>query len=81
MLVREGAAELLAACLEIMRSRDRTQRTPVYRDINEKAAKGLMMTPVETVHGSLLAYRELFLHAGMVSITLDHGLTLVLTIY
>ncbi|KAH7327672.1 atypical/PIKK/FRAP protein kinase [Rhizoctonia solani] len=65
VLVREGAAELLAACLEIMRSRDRTQRTPVYRDINEKAAKGLAMAPVETVHGSLLAYRELFLHAGM----------------
>ncbi|KAG9127299.1 phosphatidylinositol kinase- protein kinase tor1 [Ceratobasidium sp. 392] len=65
VLVREGAAELLAACLEIMRSRDRQQRTPVYRDINEKAAKGLMMAPVETVHGSLLAYRELFLHAGM----------------
>ncbi|KAG8741303.1 phosphatidylinositol kinase- protein kinase tor1 [Ceratobasidium sp. 414] len=65
VLVREGAAELLAACLEIMRSRDRTQRTPVYRDINEKAAKGLIMAPVETVHGSLLAYRELFLHAGM----------------
>ena len=53
-----------------MRSRDRTQRTPVYRDINEKAAKGLMMAPVETVHGSLLAYRELFLHAGMVSVML-----------
>ncbi|ELU37824.1 phosphatidylinositol 3-kinase tor2 [Rhizoctonia solani AG-1 IA] len=65
VLVREGAAELLAACLEIMRSRDRTQRTPVYRDINEKAAKGLAMAPIETVHGSLLAYRELFLHAGM----------------
>jgi FKBP12-rapamycin complex-associated protein len=71
VLVREGAAELLAACLEIMRSRDRTQRTPVYRDINEKAAKGLTMAPVETVHGSLLAYRELFLHAGMVSISIE----------
>ncbi|KAK0489036.1 phosphatidylinositol 3-kinase [Armillaria novae-zelandiae] len=51
VIVREGAAELLAACLEIVVQRERQT--------------GLRMPQPEIIHGSLLTYRELLLHAGM----------------
>jgi serine/threonine-protein kinase mTOR len=66
VLVREGAAELLAACLEIVTQRDRSRESPYFRRILSDAQNGLKMTQPEVIHGSLLTYKELLLHGGMV---------------
>lgn len=64
--IREGAAELLAACLEIVTTRERQTRSPYLSKILQDAHQGLKGSSMDTVHGSLLTYRELLLHAGMV---------------
>lgn len=67
VIVREGAAELLAACLEIVTSRERLQsRSPFLPKILAEASAGLRHSQPEVIHGSLLTYRELLLHSGMV---------------
>ncbi|KAE9399554.1 phosphatidylinositol 3-kinase [Gymnopus androsaceus JB14] len=64
-IVREGAAELLAACLEIVTQRERQTRSPYLTKILQDAQAGLKMSQPEIVHGSLLTYRELLLYGGM----------------
>ncbi|KDQ61375.1 hypothetical protein JAAARDRAFT_66505 [Jaapia argillacea MUCL 33604] len=64
VIVREGAAELLAACLEIITQRERGFSLYLPR-ILQDAQLGLKMTQPEIIHGSLLTYRELLLHGGM----------------
>jgi serine/threonine-protein kinase mTOR len=66
LIVREGAAELLANCLEIVSNRERQARNPYLYKILQDAQAGLKSEKPEVIHGSLLAYRELLLHAGMV---------------
>jgi FKBP12-rapamycin complex-associated protein len=66
LIVREGAAELLAACLEIVTQRERQTRSPYLFKILQDAQLGLKMSQPEIIHGSLLTYRELLLHGGMV---------------
>ena len=68
VIVREGAAELLAACLEIVTQRERQARSPYLAKILQDAQAGLKQPQPEVIHGSLLTYRELLLHAGMVTI-------------
>jgi FKBP12-rapamycin complex-associated protein len=70
-IVREGAAELLAACLEIVTQRERQARTHDLSKILQDAQLGLKQSQSEVIHGSLLTYRELLLHAGMVSLVLS----------
>jgi FKBP12-rapamycin complex-associated protein len=70
LIVREGAAELLAACLEIVISRDRNTSSPYLVKIYNEAQVGLKGNSPEVIHGSLLAYRELLLHAGMVRLSI-----------
>ena len=67
VMVREGAAELLAACLEIVTSRERQTRTTYLMKILQDAQLGLKMVQPEVIHGSLLMYRELLLHGDSVS--------------
>lgn len=67
LMVREGAAELLAACLEIVTHRERQGRSPYMIKILQDAQIGLKQSQPEVIHGSLLTYRELLLHGGMVS--------------
>jgi len=64
-IVREGAAELLAACLEIVTQRERQPRSPYLVRMLQEAQAGLRMTQPEIIHGSLITYRELLLHGGM----------------
>ncbi|KAF7309821.1 Serine/threonine-protein kinase TOR [Mycena indigotica] len=69
LVVREAAAELLAACLEISAQRERqshnsTQPGGYLAKILADAQAGLKYTQPEVIHGSLFAYRELLLHAG-----------------
>ncbi|KAI0272361.1 atypical/PIKK/FRAP protein kinase [Gloeopeniophorella convolvens] len=65
VIVREGAAELLAACLEIIAQRERSGRSAHLTKILADAQAGLRMSQPEIIHGSLLTYRELLLHGGM----------------
>ncbi|KAF9525319.1 phosphatidylinositol 3-kinase [Crepidotus variabilis] len=65
VIVREGAAELLAACLEIVTQRERQARSPYLSKILQDAQAGLKQSQPEVIHGSLVTYRELLLHAGM----------------
>ncbi|KAN0137000.1 atypical/PIKK/FRAP protein kinase [Lactarius tabidus] len=65
VIVREGAAELLAACLEIIAQRERQGRTAHLSKILADAQAGLKMNQPEIIHGALLTYRELLLHGGM----------------
>jgi len=67
VIVREGAAELLAACLEIVDKRERGSRSPYLSKIFLDAQTGLKTSQPHIIHGSLLTYRELLLHGGMVS--------------
>ncbi|KAH9072320.1 atypical/PIKK/FRAP protein kinase [Lactarius deliciosus] len=65
VIVREGAAELLAACLEIIAQRERQGRTTRLSKTLADAQAGLKMSQPEIIHGALLTYRELLLHGGM----------------
>ncbi|OSX64010.1 hypothetical protein POSPLADRAFT_1065405 [Postia placenta MAD-698-R-SB12] len=65
IIVRESAAELLAACLEIITQRERQTPSPYLMKILSDAQLGLRMAQPEVIHGSLLTYRELLLHGGM----------------
>ncbi|KAK6543250.1 phosphatidylinositol kinase- protein kinase tor1, variant 2 [Orbilia ellipsospora] len=65
VLIREAAAEALCACLEILYQRDSQLRSQWYGKILEEAQHGLRIGTTDAIHGSLLAYRELLLRAGM----------------
>lgn len=71
VIVRESAAELLAACLEIITQRERQTRSPFLLKILQDAQMGLKVSQPEIIHGSLLTYRELLLHGGMVRATVS----------
>lgn len=63
--LREISAELLAACLDIISSRERQAKTPFLAKMLQDAQTGLKSASTETIHGSLLTFRELLLHGGM----------------
>ncbi|KAH7890784.1 phosphatidylinositol 3-kinase [Phlebopus sp. FC_14] len=65
VIVREGAAELLAACLEIVTNRERQTRTSYLMKVLQDAQGGLKAQQPEVIHGSLLMYRELLLHGDL----------------
>ena len=67
LYIREAAAGLLDACLMIITQRERNLETPFLFRILQDAQAGLKTNSPETIHGSLLTYRALLLHAGMVS--------------
>lgn len=67
LIVREAAAELLAACLEIVGQREGTKKSRYLDNIHRDAQAGLRQGQPEIIHASLLTYRELLLHGGMVS--------------
>ncbi|KAI5778883.1 armadillo-type protein [Geopyxis carbonaria] len=65
VLIRETAAEALAVCLSIMKSRDQKNRDQWHGRILEEAKAGLRMNSAEAMHGSLLIYLQLLDYAGM----------------
>lgn len=65
-VIRENAADCLSQCLEIVQQRETPMRKSWYNKIWTEANKGLQLHSAEATHGSLLAMRELLLHAGMV---------------
>lgn len=68
VLVREGAAEAMGACLQIISQRERQMGTQAYETIYEEAERGLKMNTVEAIHGSLMAVQELLQHSKTVGI-------------
>ncbi|KAG9023396.1 phosphatidylinositol kinase- protein kinase tor1, partial [Tulasnella sp. UAMH 9824] len=65
--VREGASELLAACLDIVLKREGDKedvQLPIFNKLYHEAQTGFRTGGGDTAHGSLLAVRELFTHAG-----------------
>ncbi|KAK9450365.1 armadillo-type protein [Limtongia smithiae] len=63
--VRNDAADALSACLKIIYQRDNNLRQEWYSRIYEEALRGFKIGSPEAIHGSLLAYKELFEGAGM----------------
>lgn len=68
-IIREAAAELLAACLDIVTQRERQARMDFLFKILQDAQAGLKMNSAEIIHGALLTYRELLLHGDMVRLS------------
>lgn len=68
LLVREGAAEALGACLKITSQREKQMGIQAYENIYEEAEKNLKSGAVEVIHGSLLAVQELLQHSKTVSL-------------
>ncbi|KAH9056333.1 armadillo-type protein [Lactarius vividus] len=64
-IVREVAAELLAACLEIVAQREKQGGISRLSKVLADAQSGLETSQPEIIHGSLLTYRELLLHGGV----------------
>ncbi|KAG0064947.1 phosphatidylinositol kinase- protein kinase tor1 [Linnemannia elongata] len=60
-----AAADALSAVLLIVSDRDSPNKINWYNRINEEAQRGLRIATTESIHGSLLIFRELLLHAGM----------------
>ncbi|OJT05171.1 Phosphatidylinositol 3-kinase tor1 [Trametes pubescens] len=65
LAVRESAAELLAACLDVITQRERQTNSLFLLKILQATRMGLKVPQPEIIHGSLLTYRELLLHGGM----------------
>ncbi|KAF9435486.1 phosphatidylinositol kinase- protein kinase tor1 [Entomortierella beljakovae] len=63
--IRIAAADALSAVLTIVADRDSPHKTSWYSRINEEAQRSLRIASTESIHGSLLIYKELLLHAGM----------------
>lgn len=65
LVIRDDAAEALRVLLEIINKRESTQREQWYRGLFDEAQAGFRSQMVDTIHGSLLVYRELLGNAGM----------------
>ncbi|PWN23279.1 putative TOR1-1-phosphatidylinositol 3-kinase [Microstroma glucosiphilum] len=63
LMVREGGAEALGACLQIIAAREKQMGTQLCELIDEEAEKGLKQPAVETAHGSMMAVQELLQHS------------------
>ncbi|KAF9586443.1 phosphatidylinositol kinase- protein kinase tor1 [Lunasporangiospora selenospora] len=63
--IRVAAGDALRAVLVIVADRESQHKLTWYNRINEEALRGLRIASTESIHGSLLIYRELLLHAGM----------------
>lgn len=61
--VREGAAEALGACFQIISDREKQMGTQAYESVYDDAELGLRDPAVEVIHGSLLAILKLLRHS------------------
>jgi serine/threonine-protein kinase mTOR len=65
IMIREAAAETIAACIDILMSRDVVVRQKFLLKIYEDAIKGTHSQQAEVIHGSLLALEQLLNRGGM----------------
>ncbi|KAJ3318282.1 phosphatidylinositol kinase- protein kinase tor1, partial [Blyttiomyces sp. JEL0837] len=64
VVIREGGAEALSACLSLLQQRESQQRRQWYRKIYDEAERGTKSSSSDAIHGSLLVFRELLTHTG-----------------
>lgn len=64
-LIRESTAEAVSAIFEIIAARDTQLRDQWFARVYSEILKGFQVNAVESVHGSLLALKELLLKGGM----------------
>jgi serine/threonine-protein kinase mTOR len=65
--IRESAADALNASFLLIQQRDSQQRRQWYRKIYDEAEKGITkINTTDSIHGSLLALRELLANTGKV---------------
>ncbi|KAJ3103710.1 phosphatidylinositol kinase- protein kinase tor1 [Phlyctochytrium bullatum] len=63
--IREAGAEALSACLTLVQTRESTDKKNWYKKLFDEAERGLTRsTSAESIHGSLLAIRELLSNSG-----------------
>lgn len=65
VLIRESAAQAISVLFEIIAARDAQLRDQWFSRIYGEINKGFQLNTVETIHGSLLALKELLLKGGM----------------
>ncbi|KAJ9649752.1 phosphatidylinositol kinase- protein kinase tor1 [Coniosporium tulheliwenetii] len=65
VLIRESAAETMSACFEIIAARESQARLQWLSRVWEEVLRGFQQNTVDTIHGSLLALRELLQKGGM----------------
>ena len=63
--IRETAAETVDQCFKILSARDQQQRTICLTRMFEQAQDGFRRGTLESIHGSLLVYKELLVQGGM----------------
>ncbi|TPX18728.1 uncharacterized protein E0L32_002585 [Thyridium curvatum] len=64
-LIRVTSAEAVSACFKIIRERDQEMRQSNMDKMKKEAINGLKIGTVESVHGSLLVFKELLEQGGM----------------
>ena len=65
VLIRESTAEAVSAVFEIIAARDTQLRDQWFVRVHNEIIKGFQVTTVESIHGCLLALKELLLKGGM----------------
>lgn len=65
VLIRESTAEALSQLLDIISAREAALKDKWYGRTYTEIQRGFQMNSVDTIHGSLLALKELLLKAGM----------------
>jgi serine/threonine-protein kinase mTOR len=65
IMIREAAAETLAACMDILSTRDVSVRSAYYQRVYDDAFRGTHSPNPEVIHGSLLALEQLLNKGGM----------------
>lgn len=65
VLIRESTAEAISRLIEIIAARDFNFRDRWYLRIYVETCKGFQLNTTDTIHGSLLAIKELLLRGGM----------------
>ncbi|KAH6572836.1 hypothetical protein BASA60_006398 [Batrachochytrium salamandrivorans] len=64
IFIREAAAEALSECLTLVQAREAQSKRHLYKIIFEECQKGFKMASADSVHGSLLAVKEILTHTA-----------------
>ncbi|KAK7512486.1 armadillo-type protein [Phyllosticta citriasiana] len=63
--IRQAAAEAISSCLEIISARDQQMRSHFFNKVYEQVLHGFSVNTVESIHGSILAMKELLRRGAM----------------
>ncbi|EKG20255.1 Phosphatidylinositol 3-/4-kinase catalytic [Macrophomina phaseolina MS6] len=63
--IRQAAAEAISSCLEIISARDQQMRNHFFGKVYEQVLTGFTLNTVESIHGAILAMKELLRRGAM----------------